>query len=71
MTPEELRGWLLGTRAQAVRTMQMLDGALAALDEEAPDPVQQEGCQHARAVEVGTLGNPGGKLCLDCDQAVT
>lgn len=71
MTPEELRGWLIGTRAQAVRTIQMLDGALAALDEEAQTTATTEGCQHARVVEVGTLGNPGGKLCLDCDQPVT
>lgn len=31
----------------------------------APTP---EGCQHVHTVETPTLGQPGGKLCLDCDQ---
>lgn len=70
MTPAELRGWLIGVRAQAERTLKMVDGTLAALDADPPAPVT-DGCQHAKTIEVGTLGNPGGRLCLDCDQQVT
>lgn len=37
------------------------------LDEDPASPIP-EGCQHLRTVETPTLGRPGGKLCLDCDQ---
>lgn len=70
MTPDQIRTWLLAVRKTVERTLRQIDGLLATLEEE-PEPVKREGCQHARTVEVGTLGNPGGKLCLDCDQAVT
>lgn len=29
-----------------------------------------EGCQHAHTVDTATLSNPGGKLCVDCNQAI-
>lgn len=69
MTHEEIRTWLQIMRKTTERTLRQIDGLLATLEEE-PDVKKQEGCQHAHVVPVGTLGNPGGKFCLDCDQEV-
>lgn len=70
MTPEQIRTWLLAMRKTVERTLRQIDGVLATLEEE-PEPVIREGCHHAHTAETGTLGNPGGKLCLDCGHEVT
>lgn len=31
---------------------------------------QPQGCQHVHTVTTATLNNPGGKLCVDCNQAI-
>lgn len=69
MTPDQIRACLTAIRHTAERNIKQIDGLLAMMDEEPiPQELPVDGCQHHRTVETPTLGRPGGKLCLDCDQ---
>ena len=70
MTPAQIQQALTDVKAQLQRTFRMVDGLLAALEAEPIEPVHPTGCPHAHVANVGTLNNPGGKLCLDCEQPI-
>jgi hypothetical protein len=70
---EQTRAVLTAIRHTADRQLKQIDGLLAMLDEE-PElehaPTLPEGCQHTNIVSTSTLGNPGRKLCVDCNQMI-
>jgi hypothetical protein len=70
MTPEQIRSWLLAMRKTVERTLRQIDGVLATLEEEPEEQPQPQGCPHSRLADIGTLGNRGARLCLDCNQEV-
>ena len=70
MTPAETRQALGTIKQQLQRTFRLVDGLLAALEEEPETRPTPQGCPHANTIATATLGNPGGQLCLDCNQMI-
>lgn len=72
MTPQMLAEGLRETKRRLERTLRVIDGLLAGMeDEPEPEPPRPDGCPHAHTADVSTLQHPGGRLCLDCNEVVS
>ena len=71
MPPQMLAEGLRETKRRLERTLCVVNGLLASMEDE-PEPAPHReppvGCQHTKTADVGTLQSPGGQLCLECNQ---